>query len=286
MDSQKKGILYVVSTPIGNLKDITLRALEVLKEVDIVAAEDTRHSRKLFSRYDIKTRLISYYGAKEELRGDEVLKELRAGKKVALISDAGTPGISDPGYYLIKNAAEEGYDIFTIPGPSALVSAITISGLPTARFVFEGFLPPKGSARRKRIEALKGEERAVVIYESPRRAVKTLKELLAALGDRQAAMARELTKIHEELVRGTISDIIGRLEENGVRGEITLIIAGEAEPAGEEDKTDRMNELIGRALARKLPVRDAAEGIALELGLSKREVYQSMVKLKNEGEKG
>jgi len=148
MDSPQKGILYVVSTPIGNLKDITLRAIEVLKEVDIVAAEDTRHSRKLFSRYDIKTRLISYYGAKEELKGDEVLRELRAGKKVALISDAGTPGISDPGYYLIKNAAEEGYDIFTIPGPSALVSAITISGLPMARFVFEGFLPPKGSARK------------------------------------------------------------------------------------------------------------------------------------------
>lgn len=285
MDSQKKGILYVVSTPIGNLKDITLRALEVLKEVDIVAAEDTRHSRKLFSRYDIKTRLISYYGAKEELKGDVVLRELKAGKKVALISDAGTPGISDPGYYLIKNAAEEGHDIFTIPGPSALVSAITISGLPTARFVFEGFLPPKGSARRKRIESLKGEERAVVIYESPRRAIKTLKELLAALGDRQAAMARELTKIHEELVRGTISDIINRLEEKGVKGEITLIIAGEAEPAEEEDKTDKMNELIGKALTNKIPVKDAAEMISLELGLSKREVYQSMVKLKNEGEK-
>lgn len=285
MNSPEKGVLYVVSTPIGNLKDITLRALEVLKEVDIVAAEDTRHSRKLFSRYDIKTRLISYYGAKEELKGDEVLRELRAGKKVALISDAGTPGISDPGYYLIKNAAEEGYDIFTIPGPSALVSAITISGLPTARFVFEGFLPPKGSARKKRIESLKREERAVVIYESPRRAIKTLKELLVALGDREAAMARELTKIHEELVRGTISDIIGRLEEKGVKGEITLIIAGETEPAEQEDKTDRMNELIEKALINKIPVKDAAEIISLELGLSKREVYQSMLKLKDKGEK-
>ena len=284
MDSPQKGILYVVSTPIGNLKDITLRALEVLKEVDIVAAEDTRHSRKLFSRYDIKTRLISYYGAKEEIKGDEVLRELKAGKKVALISDAGTPGISDPGYYLIKNAAEEGYDIFTIPGPSALVSAITISGLPMARFVFEGFLPPKGSARRKRIESLKGEERAVVIYESPRRAIKTLKELLAALGDRKAVMARELTKIHEELVRGTISDIINRLEEKGVRGEITLIIAGETEPAEQEDKTARMNELINKALTNKIPVKDAAETIALELGLSKRDVYQSILKVKDKGE--
>ena len=285
MDSGKKGTLFIVSTPIGNLKDITLRALEVLKEVDIVAAEDTRHSRKLFSRYDIKTRLISYYGAKEELKGDEVLRELRGGKKVALISDAGTPGISDPGYYLIKRAAEEGYNILTIPGPSALISAITISGLPIARFVFEGFLPPKGSARRKRIESLKGEERAVVIYESPRRAIKTLKELHAALGDRQAAMARELTKIHEELVRGRISDIINTLEKNGVKGEITLIIGGEANHAGDEDKTDKMNKLIGRALRNKVPVKDAAEMISIELGLSKREVYQKMLNLKDKGDR-
>ena len=278
MNSKGAGILYVVSTPIGNMKDITLRALEVLEEVDLIAAEDTRHSRKLLSKYGIKKRLMSYYGAREEVKGEEVLRELREGKKVALISDAGTPGISDPGYYLIREAADEGHRILTIPGPSALISAITISGLPTSRFVFEGFLPPKGSARKKRIDSLRREERAVVIYESPRRALKTLGELLEALGDREVVMARELTKIHEELVRGRISVIIKTLEEKGVRGEITLVIAGETEPEEGEDKAALMDELIREALDGGMPVKDAADAIAARLGLSRRDVYQSILK--------
>ena len=284
MECPLKGTLYVVSTPIGNLKDITFRAVEVLNEVDLVAAEDTRHSRKLFSKYGIKTRLTSYYGAKEEIKGEEVLKELRRGKKVALISDAGTPGISDPGYFLIKNAAQEGHEVISIPGASALVSALTISGLPTARFVFEGFLPPKAGARKKRLEFLKNEERTIVFYESPGRTLKTLPDMLEIFGDRKAALARELTKIHEEVVRGNISDIIEYFGENRVRGEVAIIVTGSSglEPGSERDEGQEfdLHALLEEAIEKGVSMKDASEDIARKFNLSKRDVYQEMLGIK------
>ncbi len=275
--------LYIVSTPIGNLGDITLRALEVLKDVDVVAAEDTRHSRKLFSKFGIKTPLVSYFGAKEELKCKEVMKLLASGKDVALISDAGTPGISDPGFNLIREVIREGYALISIPGPSAVISALTVSGLPTVRFAFEGFLPPKGGARKKRLEFLADEERTIVIYESPRRTLKTLRELAQALGDRPAILARELTKLHEELVRGTLSDIIEKVEETGLRGEVVLVLAGCAEKTRKEsiDMESVLQEIAGKGLSLK----DSAEMASSILDMPKRAVYQELLRMKSEGEK-
>lgn len=276
-----KGTLYIVSTPIGNLGDMTVRAIEILKDVDLVAAEDTRHTRKLFSRYGIKTPLVSYYGPKEEIRGEEIIRELETGRKVALVSDAGTPGISDPGHYLVRRAADEGHDILTIPGPSALISALTLSGLPTARFVFEGFLPPKSGARRKRLKALKGEERTIVLYESPRRVMKTLRDIQEVMGDRAAALARELTKVYEEVIRGKVSDIIKILEDKGARGEITLIIAGSGEREGAEDVD--IDRVVKDVLKKGLSAKDAAGEVARTSGISKRRAYQAVLKIKEGG---
>lgn len=276
-----KGILYIVSTPIGNLGDITLRAIDTLKEVDLVAAEDTRRARKLFSRYEIKTRLVSYYGAKEEIKGKKVLEKLRSGRRVALISDAGTPGISDPGYYLIKNAVEEGHEILTIPGPSAIISALTLSGLPTSRFVFEGFLPPRAGHRRERLEALKDDSRTMVFYESPGRTLRTLRDMLSIFGDRDAALARELTKIHEEVVRGRISDIIASVEERGVKGEITIVLAGCREKA-KINMTDIERE-IEKVVREGHSAKETADMISRRFNISKRTVYQKIIKKKNDG---
>jgi len=279
------GTLYIVSTPIGNMKDITLRALDILGEVDLIAAEDTRHSKKLLSRYDIKTRLISYFAAKEDKKADLVLKELEAGKNVALISDAGTPGISDPGFQLVSRAACKGHNIITIPGPSALVSALTISGLPSARFVFEGFLPPKGGERKKRIASLKREERTIVLYESPKRIMRTLGDILEGLGDREAALARELTKIHEEVVRGKISDIINFFSEHTIKGEIALVISGFSEENQLRSEPEDMDAFMKAIMEKGSSVKEAAAIMSEIFNLSKREAYEKLLSLKGKGEK-
>lgn len=278
MDKYLPGTLYVVSTPIGNLGDITVRAIDILKNVDFVAAEDTRHSRKLFTRYEISTPLISYYSAKEDVKVKEVIEILARGKQVALISDAGTPGISDPGYQLIKRAIKDRYKVITIPGPVALISALTLSGLPTARFVFEGFLPVKMGARKKRLENLKAEERTVIIYESPRRTSRTLNEIIQIFGDRDAVMARELTKIYEEVVRGKLSEISKKLVEKPARGEVTLIISGNAEKDMINEKD--MEETIVNILKNGNSVKDSAAVAAEILGISKREAYHEILRLK------
>ncbi len=278
MGNPSPGTLYIVSTPIGNLGDITVRAIDILKNVDFVAAEDTRHSKKLFARYEISTPLISYYSAKEEVRAKEVMEKLSRGKRVALISDAGTPGISDPGYQLIRTSLNNGYKVITVPGPVALISALTLSGLPTARFVFEGFLPAKTGARRKRLESLKNEERTVIIYESPKRIWGTVNDIIRIFGDRDAAVARELTKIYEEVVRGKLSEIAEKLGEKPVRGEVTLIISGNAEK-------DKRHEIdiegsISDILKNGYSVKDSALIAAEALGISKREAYQEILRLK------
>lgn len=225
MDS-KKGNLYIVSTPIGNLEDITLRAIRILKEAGLVAAEDTRHTKYLFNHYQIPTMLTSYHDFNKEEKAELLIQKMKEGIDVALVSDAGTPGISDPGYLLIKRSIEEGIEVVSIPGPSSSMAALSISGLPTDAFVFEGFLPRKKGQRTKKIEALKDDRRTLILFESPYRIVKTLEELESIMGDRRIALVREITKIYEEVIRGTISEVKERIGNRRIRGEITLVIEG------------------------------------------------------------
>lgn len=208
-------MLYIVSTPIGNLGDITYRAVEVLKSVDLIACEDTRKTRILTGHYGIKTPLTSYYEYNKAAKGDYLLRLLKVGKKIALVSDAGTPGISDPGFPLIKSVLEAGISVVSVPGPTALISALSISGFATHNFFFEGFLPVKSGARRKRLAWLKSLESTIVFYESPHRILKTLEDMKMALGDRKIAIAREVTKKFEEVVRGTTEEVIERFSVKG-----------------------------------------------------------------------
>lgn len=218
------GTLYVVSTPIGNLKDITLRAVEVLKQVDLIAAEDTRHTKILTGRYDIKTPLTSYFRYNRMNKTDSLIRILKEGKNVALVSDAGTPGISDPGFVIIKRALEENIDIIPIPGPAAFLTALSISGLPTNKFAFEGFLSNKSSQRRKRLEELSKEKRTIIIYESPHRLLKTLQDILEILGDIDIVCCRELTKKFEEVRRERVSESIRHFSNTKILGEFIILL--------------------------------------------------------------
>lgn len=223
MLKDKKGILYLVSTPIGNLGDMTHRAIEILKTVPLVAAEDTRQSRKLFSHYSITTTLISYFEHNRFSRIPKLMDHLNNGKDLALITDAGTPGISDPAYRIVREAIEYSIDVVSIPGPSAVLAALVASGLPTDRFIFEGFLPPK-KGRKKRIENIKDEEATIIYYESPHRLVRSLGQFHEILGDRPAAVTRELTKMHEEIKRGTLSELYAYYDQTKPRGECVILI--------------------------------------------------------------
>jgi len=220
------GTLYVVSAPIGNLEDISLRALRVLKEADLIAAEDTRHTRKLLSRYDIHTPLISYFEHNEFRRGELLLEKLQNGQNIALVSNAGTPAISDPGYRIINMCIEADIDIVPIPGPSAFLAAAVVSGFPLSSFVFEGFLPAKKSRRIKRLNVLRDEPRTLIFYEAPHRLLKFLADALEILGDREMVIARELTKMYEEIYRGSISQAIQKFTEVKPRGEFTIVVRG------------------------------------------------------------
>ncbi len=220
------GTLYIVATPIGNLEDITLRALRILKEVSLIAAEDTRHTQKLLTHFDIRKPLTSYHDHNKDEKAEVIVARLKEGESVALVTDAGTPGISDPGYYLVNRAIEEGITVSPIPGPTAAMTAISASGLPTDSFVFGGFLPSRRQQRLKKLEALKDEAHTVILYEAPHRITPFLSDVLEVFGDRRAVLARELTKIHEEILRGKISDIINNIGQKTVKGEITLIVEG------------------------------------------------------------
>lgn len=226
MREAQVGTLYVVSTPIGNLEDITLRALRVLSEAAIVAAEDTRHTQKLLTHYKIHTKLTSYHDHNKEEKAEVLVQHLKQGSSVALVADAGTPGISDPGYFLINRCIQAGISVVPIPGASAFLAALSVSGLPTDSFIFEGFLPRKKVARIKRLEALKAEPRTLIFYESPHRLTVCLSDLLKILGDRRVVIARELTKAFEEIRRGRLSKIIPELSGRSIRGEITLVVEG------------------------------------------------------------
>ena len=222
----KKGILYLVGTPIGNLKDITSRALQILKEVDLIAAEDTRHTRKLLSHYDIHTSLTSFFEHNELRKTSYLIRRLKQGDKIALVSKAGMPGISDPGYYLIREAIKEDISLVPVPGPTALILALIASGFPTHSFVFEGFLGRNKEKRVQKLRKLKKEERTIVIYVSPHRIRKVLAEIEQILGDRRIAVVREITKKFEETIRDSVGKVIKIFEEKKPRGEFTLVIEG------------------------------------------------------------
>jgi 16S rRNA (cytidine1402-2'-O)-methyltransferase len=224
--AEKKGRLYVVSTPIGNLEDITFRAIMVLRKVSLIAAEDTRRAKKLLGRYRIKTPLTSLYEHNEPRKNLALVKRLVEGDEIALISNAGTPAVSDPGFRLVKRVIAEGVEVIPIPGPSALIAALTISGLPTDSFHFFGFLPPNGAKRKRKLEEIKQLRGTIILYEAPHRLMRTLQDLRDICGGRQIVVARELTKLYEEVIRGNIVEVIDVLKGRHVRGEITLVVAG------------------------------------------------------------
>jgi 16S rRNA (cytidine1402-2'-O)-methyltransferase len=223
-------MLYIVSTPIGNLKDITLRAIETLKSVDLIAAEDTRHTKILTTHYDIHTPLTSYFEHNKIKKADYIIEQLRAGKNVALVTDAGTPGVSDPGYHLINQAKINNIPMTVIPGPTAVIAALSLSGMPSDSFIFDGFLPVKSNARRKKLEQYREEDRTVIVYESPHRLLKTLKDIQEVLGDPNMVCARELTKKFEEKKEGRASELLSHFESRKPKGEFVLLFTGRNHP--------------------------------------------------------
>jgi 16S rRNA (cytidine1402-2'-O)-methyltransferase len=266
-----KGILYIVSTPIGNLEDITLRALRVLKEVDVIAAEDTRHSLKLLNHYSISKPLISYWGEKEKVKAEETVRILHSGQTVALISDAGTPGISDPGNVLIRRAIEEGISVVPIPGPAAVIAALSISGFSTDSFVFRGFLPVKESQRLKELRNLSLDSRTIVLYEAPHRILETLDDIGETFQDRNAVVIKEITKLFEEVFRGTASAIRERLESSKLAGEYVIVVEGR--PAEKMHSTGDALMEIRNLMKKGLGRKEAVKRIAEEYGISKKELY-------------
>lgn len=266
------GAIYLVATPLGNLEDITLRALRVLREVDLIACEDTRHTGKLLKHFDISKPLLSFHEHNESARASGIVERASRGQSIAVVSDAGMPGISDPGYRLVAKAVAACVVVVPIPGPVAIETALVASGLPTDSFRFGGFLPAKATQRRKALQALMDDSATLVFYEVPHRIVKTLQDVLEILGDRHAVIARELTKVHEEFLRGSVSDLLAALDQRGAaRGEITLLIGrGESPRAGEGTIADRVDAFMSQGAERM----DAVKQVAKERGLSKREVYR------------
>jgi 16S rRNA (cytidine1402-2'-O)-methyltransferase len=279
------GCLYLVATPIGNLEDITLRALRILREADQIAAEDTRHTQKLLSHYEISRPLVSYHEHNEMTRAPELLIALEQGAKIALVSDAGMPLVSDPGHRLVTLCVRHQIPVVPIPGPSALLAALSASGLPNEEFLFVGFLPARTGERQRALERLRIEDRTIIFYEAPHRIAECVADAREILGDRPACLAREVTKLHEEFRRGKLSELAASLEERPARGEITLLI-GAAEPAAAgalvdsaQSLSERVEELIRQA---KLDRKDALKLAAKERGLTRRAAYDQMVEQRSE----
>ena len=273
------GILYIVGTPIGNLEDMTVRAVRILQTVDLIAAEDTRHTGKLLHHFQIKTPQISYHEHNRMIRVPELVAKLQQGLAIALVSDAGMPGISDPGYELVKACAEEGFTVVPIPGASAVIAALSASGLPSDRFIFEGFLPAKSQARRTHLESLQSESRTIVFYESPHRLRATLQDLADLLGgDRKITLARELTKLHEEFWRGTTAEAIELHTKREPQGEYTIVVAG-AEAVkvvlSESALRSELQTLLNQGLSRS----DASRQLAQQTSLPRRQIYQLALSL-------
>lgn len=280
------GKLYIVATPIGNLEDITQRALRILREVDLIACEDTRHTRKLLNHFGISTKTISYHEHNERERAAALGDFVEGGNSIALVSDAGTPLISDPGFRIVQAAIERNISIVSIPGPAAFVTALAASGLPTDEFFFSGFLPSRAAARHAKLRQLRPMPGTLVFYEAPHRLAQTLQDALNILGDREAVIARELTKIHEEFTRGNLSDLAKRFSEKGsVRGEIVLMIGGAREDQSQiapvqesgEELIERVRTLEKEGLTSKEALRKAAR----DLGMKRAEAYRLLVAQKN-----
>ncbi len=277
MDS---GTLYIVATPLGNLEDMTYRAVRILREVDCIAAEDTRHSRKLLTHFTIATPLTSYFDHNKILKGAVIIDTLLAGRSVALISDAGTPCISDPGYQLVRDAVARGVRVVPIPGPCAAVTALAASGLPTDSFLFQGFLPNRAGKRRERLKALRTESTVLIFYEAPGRVAATLADMLELLGDREIVVARELTKVFEEFLRGSISRVLQEVSGRTMKGEFVLLV-GPPAPVAVGDGDDAVPELLEKLLVTEgYSLKDAVRIVAEATGVAKGKVYALALRMK------
>ncbi len=275
-----EGKLYLVGTPIGNLEDITLRALRVLREADLVAAEDTRRARKLLSRYDIHTTVTSYHGHNERERAETIAGEVEAGKKVAVVSDAGMPGVADPGFRVVEECTRRGLQVEVVPGPSSLTAALALSGLPLDAFRYDGFIPRKKGERRTRLVGLLREGEPVVFYEAPHRLKDTLEDLAELAPERTVVVAHELTKVHEEVLRGTAAQVLASLGEGKPRGEFVVIVAH-----GEAEETPPLPELaseVAELVVDGLAPREAVKAVAQKHAVAQREVYAAWLERKNE----
>jgi 16S rRNA (cytidine1402-2'-O)-methyltransferase len=275
------GTLFVVSTPIGNLEDLTYRAVRVLSEVDIVACEDTRHSQKLLHHYGIKTKTVSYHEHNEHDRAEELLASIKSGLDVAVVSDAGTPGISDPGFRVVRMVLEAGLRVVPIPGATALVSALVASGLPSDGFFFAGFLPARSGARRTRLADLVAIPSTLIFYEAPHRIVASLEDAREILGEREAVVARELTKLHEEIVRGRLGELVAWFSQpaHEPRGEMVVVIDRNAIPTSEEEETKSASSvasLVASFETEGLDPRSALKKSARQLGISRDEAYRRL----------
>ena len=276
-----KGTLYLVGTPIGNMGDITLRALETLKSVDVIAAEDTRNTLKLLNRFDIKVPLTSYYEHKKREKGEYILKQLLDGKNVAMVTDAGMPSVSDPGASLAELCIENGVEFTVIPGPTAAVTGLVLSGLPSERFCFEGFLTVKKTGRMERLESLKKEDRTLIFYEAPHKLKRTLEDMFSVFGDRKIAICRELTKKFEEVLRLNLSDAIAYYEENEPRGEFVLVVDGYKEEETETEDILPLEEQVQKLIDDGIDKKEAIASVAKANGVPKREVYNLYLKYKS-----
>jgi 16S rRNA (cytidine1402-2'-O)-methyltransferase len=272
----ESGILYIVGTPIGNLEDITFRALKILQNVNLIAAEDTRHTGKLLHHFQIKTPQISYHEHNSKLRGQELLNRLQNGDNIALVTDAGMPGISDPGYEIINLCINEGITVIPVPGPTAAITALVASGLPTDKFIFEGFLPPKSTPRIEHLLCLKNESRTILFYESPHRILATLSDLRTVFGEhRKITIARELTKLHEEFWRGNLQDAVSLYQnKTKILGEFTLIVAGNNEQNIPIFSDEQIKQELQQLLAQGLSKSQASRNLASLINQSKNYIYQ------------
>lgn len=276
------GTLYLCATPIGNLEDMTFRCVRILKEVDLIAAEDTRNSIRLLNHFEIKTPMTSYHEYNKIEKGRKLVEKLREGTDIALITDAGTPGISDPGEELVRMCREEGIPVTAVPGAAACVTALTISGLPTRRFAFEAFLPTEKKERQQILEELKQETRTIVLYEAPHRLVKTLRLLLETLGDRQVRVCRELTKKHETVYEDTLSGAVSYYEEQEPKGECVLVIAGKSREEIRREEQMQWEEMtleehMEKYLSEGMDRKEAMKQVAKDRGIGKREVYRALL---------
>ena len=284
--NKTEGILYICGTPIGNLEDITLRALKILKEVKLIAAEDTRHTKKILNHYQINTKVSSYYEYNKFKKAPHLVGILKNGQDIALVSDAGMPGISDPGYVLIDLALKNNIKIIPIPGVSALITALVVSGLPTDKFVFEGFLPRKIKERKRYFKSIENEERTIIFYETPQRLKRALKDMLEIWGDRKIVIARELTKMYEEIIRGKLSQVLTEISTKEIKGEITLIVQGGIKKKGNDTIDFLIKECIIEKYLNKLKKqgysnKDIIKIAQERLNIPKNLIYKKLLEIKN-----